>query len=187
MRLTQKIFAFLTVTAATLYALPSFAAEGSEDKAGLPQLDTSLFPEQLFWLAVSFGLLYFLMSVVALPGVKRTQVSRQKVMDTELAAASSANEAARAMLASYEKALSDARAKAHATVSAIKLEAAKESAEHQAVQHKELTKRLHEAEAKISASRDAALKDIQGAVSDLANGIVEKMTGIKAGPAQVGR
>ncbi len=161
-----------------LYALPVLAAESGEE-AGLPQLDTTLFPAQLFWLTVSFVLLYALMSKVALPGVKRTQDNRQQVISAELSAASAANEMARQMVAQYEQALSDARAKAQTTVSDIAAKAAKESAAKQASQQQDLNKRLQDAEAAIRAVRDAALNEIKGSASELAHGIVEKVTGLK--------
>jgi F-type H+-transporting ATPase subunit b len=178
MTASRKFWTIGLVVSAALYALPLMAAE-SGDEAGLPQLDTSLFPEQLFWLAISFAVLYVLMAYVALPGVKRTQDKRHHVISSELASASAANEAARAMVAQYEKALADARAKAQATISDMTTQAAKESAAKQATQQQELSKRLQDAEASIRAVRDAALKDIKGAVSDLAQGIVEKVTGLK--------
>jgi len=175
----SRIYAsVLPAIGAALYALPLMAAESGE-KIGLPQLDTSHFPEQLFWLALSFALLYCLMAFVALPGVKYTQDKRQEIIATELAAATAANDAAKAMIAQYEKALADARAKAQATVNEIAVQTTKESAEKQAVQHKELTQRLHEAEAKIATTRDAALKDVKGAATELANAVIEKITGAR--------
>lgn len=179
MTLTRKYAGVLPAVGAALYALPLMAAESGE-KTGLPQLDTTLFPEQLFWFAVTFILLYVLMAFVALPGVSRAQNKRQETISSELAAAIAANEAAKMMIAHYEKALADARAKAQATVSAITAQAAKESAEKQAKQQQELAKRLHEAEAKIAAMRDAALKDVKGTATELANAIVEKITGLRA-------
>ena len=83
-----------------LLALPARAEE-----AGLPQLDTSLFAEQIFWLAVSFGVLYLLMSSVALPRVAKTKDNRKHVIAGELEAARVANEAARQAVAQVEKSL----------------------------------------------------------------------------------
>ena len=156
-------------------ALPAFAAEGSESKAGLPQLDVTLFPAQLFWLALTFVTLYVLMAYVALPRVKQTQDRRSTVLTTDLAAAEQANEAAKAMIAQYEKSLSDARSKAQATVAEISAVAAKASAESQSLQQRELGKRLQEAEAKIGVTRDDAIKNLNSAASDLATVIVEKV------------
>lgn len=178
MIVSRKYLGFGSAVTVTLYALPLMAAEAGE-KTGLPQLDVSLFPAQLFWLAVSFAVLYVLMAFVALPGVKKTQDNRHHVIAAELASATAANDAARAMVAQYEKALADARAKAQATVSDITAKATKESAAKQLVQQQELSKRLSDAEASIKSVRDAALKDIQGFASELAHGIVEKVTGLK--------
>jgi F-type H+-transporting ATPase subunit b len=174
----RKLFAVLPAAGAALYALPLMAAESGE-KSGLPQLDTTLFPEQLFWLAISFAILYVMMAYVALPGVKRTQGTRRQTIAAELAAASAANEAAKAMIAQYEKALADARASAQATVGEITAQAAKESTSKQAKQQQDLHQRLHEAEAKIIAARNAALKEVNAAATELSNAIVEKLTGAK--------
>ncbi|HEU0117138.1 MAG TPA: ATPase [Alphaproteobacteria bacterium] len=179
MKLNRKLLGFMFAAGAALYALPVFAEEAAGESQGLPQFDTAQFPAQLFWLVVTFGFLYIMMAFVALPRVKATQDKRLNVVETELAAAEQANEQAKAMIAQYEKALSDARAKAQETVNAIVTAATKESAEKQAKQQQELTKRTHEAEAKIAAARDAAMKDIKSGASDLANFIVEKITGTK--------
>lgn len=178
MALQRKLLSIGLTAGAAFYALPSFAAEGGEG-GGLPQLDTTLFPEQLFWLAVSFAVLYVLMAAIALPGVKKTQDKRQHILSSELSVASRANEEARAMVAQYERALTDARAKAQATISAMSADAAKEAVAKQTVQQQELNKRLQDAETSIRAVRDVALKDIQNVASDLAHGIVEKVTGLK--------
>jgi F-type H+-transporting ATPase subunit b len=175
----RKINTFITTAGLALYAMPVMAAEGSAEEAGLPQFDTSLFPAQLFWLALTFVALYLLMSKVALPGVKRTLDQRSTTLSSDLKAAEAANEAAKAMITQYEKALTDARAKAQATVSEITAAAAKASAESQTAQQRELSKRLHDAEAKIGAAKNDAIKNIGSAAQDLAGTIVEKVSGMK--------
>lgn len=167
-------FAVLTAAALSCAALPVGAEEA---KAGLPQLDASLFPGQLVWLAVSFGLLYVLMAFVALPGIKRMQDRRMGQIAADLAAAQAANDSAKDAMARYEKTLADARAKAQATVSELAATMAKESAAEQAAQQQELGKKLLEAEARIASARDAAVKEVQDKAAELAKVIVEKVTG----------
>jgi F-type H+-transporting ATPase subunit b len=147
--------------------------------AGLPQLDTALFPAQLFWLAVSFALLYALMAFVALPSVRRTQDKRAAVISDDLAAAAKANEEAKALMAAYEKALRDARMKAQAIINESAVHAAREAAKKHASKQEELGHRLAAAEAAIAAARDAALKDIRGNVTELAAAIVDKISGVR--------
>ncbi|NTU77626.1 MAG: hypothetical protein HGA90_07450 [Alphaproteobacteria bacterium] len=165
---------------ALLLPVPVWAAEG---KAALPQLDASLFPGQLFWLAITFPLLYILLSRLALPVIQRTQDKRRKALKTDLNAAAKANEKAQAMREGYEKAWADARAKAHVTVTEIATTVAKEAEEKQTAQQAVLNKRIADAEAKIAAVRDAALKDAQTAAADLAKAVVTKITDLKAGAA----
>jgi F-type H+-transporting ATPase subunit b len=168
----------LTLGAAALYALPASAEEGAA-KAGLPQLDATLFPEQLFWLAISFSTLYLLMKYVALPGVESVQGKRKHVIDTELNTAKAANEQAKTVGRDAEKALADARAKANATVTTIKSEASQLAYEQQVEQSKRINKRLREVEDGIAATRDKALKEIEATVGDLAAAIVENVSSLK--------
>jgi len=168
--------------AAMILALSAPAAafaQADNDKGGLPQFDTSLFPGQLFWLAVSFCLLYSLMSLIALPRVARTQDNRKKTIASELEAARAANDAAKATVAQVEKSLTEARARAHGTVSEMIAKVAEESALRQTAQERELQRRLHRSEADIAVTREAALNAVRDSAADLAATLVEKIVGSK--------
>jgi len=172
-----RVFAFAGVVS-LCSSLPAWAEES--DKGGLPQLDTSLFPEQLFWLAISFALLYVLMSRVALPRVANTQSTRKQIIASEIEAARTASETAKTTVAAVEKSLATARANAQANVSEMMAEVVKDASLRQAAQEKELMRRLHRAEADIAVTREAALKSIQSSATDLAAVAVEKILGFKA-------
>lgn len=168
-------FVFFVALALILpVATPARAEDG-----GLPQLDPSLFPEQLFWLAISFATLYVLMRFVALPGVERAQGKRKNVMDTELVVAKAANEQARAMAHESDRTLAEARAKAQAAISDIKAESAKAAAEQQAEQNRKLGQKLRESEGVIAKAKLAAIKDMEASVPDLAAVIVDHVSGMK--------
>jgi F-type H+-transporting ATPase subunit b len=157
-----------------LSALPVRAEEG-----GLPQLDTTLFPEQIFWLAISFSVLYVLMSKVALPRVARTQANRKSVIASELQAAHAANDTAKVTLAAVEKSLNEARAKAQVHVNEMMGDVANEASTRHATQEKEMLRRLHSAEADIAVTRQAALVAVRASAGDLASAVVEKILGSK--------
>jgi F-type H+-transporting ATPase subunit b len=160
---------------AALVAVPLWAQEA--EKAGLPPLNTKFYPGQVFWLVISFTVLYVLMARFALPGIERTQAKRQAIIAAELTAANAANEAARKTIAEYEKILADARLKA---VTAEDMShAAKEAIESQAEQQKVLIRQVHQAEVRIGVARDAAMREVEAAATELANTIIEKVTGLK--------
>jgi F-type H+-transporting ATPase subunit b len=167
-------YALYVLGAGALFALPCRAEESS---GGLPQLDVTLFPAQLFWLAISFAVLYVLMSHVALPRVAKTQGNRKQIIAKEIDAARVASEAAKAAVAKVDKSLSEARAKAHASITEMMTEVANESMKAQAAKEKELLRRLHSVEAEIAVTRDEALKSVQASAADLAAVVVEKILG----------
>jgi F-type H+-transporting ATPase subunit b len=178
MRKSSTFLSLLLSGATATMSLPALAEEGAA-KAGLPQLDVSRFPEQLFWLAISFTALYVAMRYVALPGVQRVQDKRKGVIELELAAARTANDQAKAMAVQSEKALAAARSKAHATINDIKTQTANVAADQQAAQSKTLHQKLREAEAGIAVTRDNAFKEIEKSAKDLAAVIVETVSGLK--------
>ncbi|MBV8061797.1 MAG: hypothetical protein JO126_02840 [Alphaproteobacteria bacterium] len=168
----------MVVAASLLTPLTAVRAEEAE-KAGLPQFDVSLFPEQLFWLVVTFVTLYVMMRYVALPRVNATQSDRRQVLDHALRAARSANDESKTRVDQYEKALSDARAQSAATVNTIAQHAAKEAAVQQAEQNKALAARLQEAESRIQAMRTQAFSDVETQANELAGLLADKALGRK--------
>jgi len=163
-------------------AVAAFTAQSAwANEGGLPQFDTTLFPEQLFWLVISFGVLYVLMSRVALPRVVTTKENRKHIISTEIEAAEAASDSAKAAVIAVEKALAAARARAHEHVNGMMVELAAEMLTHQTAQERELKRRLHAAEADIAVTREAALKKVRDSAADLAAAIVSSITGSKTG------
>jgi F-type H+-transporting ATPase subunit b len=170
----MKRFWFAIGGAWALFPWPALAEEG---KRSLPQLDVHFFPGQLFWLAITFPLLFLIMRFVAVPNVRSAQGERQKVLRTELNAAEADSEKARRMQDDYEKSLTEAHAKAVANLNVVMQAMAAQEAERRAAQQKELNSKIAEAEKRITAFRDGALKEARAASADLAGAIVEKLLG----------
>jgi F-type H+-transporting ATPase subunit b len=163
-----------------LSSLPVWAEEaGAGTKEGLPQFDTSLFPEQIFWLVVSFAIFYLFMAFVALPLVARAQGNRKTILASEIEAARVASEAAKTMVASVEKSLGEARAQAQAKVGDMLAKVAEKADTHKAAKEKELLRHLHLAEEDIAVTRAAAMKEVRAAAEDLATAVVGTILGNK--------
>lgn len=74
----------------------------------MPQLDLSTFIPQLFWLFVSFGLLYCLLSKFCLPQLTNIFVRRELQMSEDMKAAYLAKDEALKLKVEYELILSNA-------------------------------------------------------------------------------
>jgi F-type H+-transporting ATPase subunit b len=143
----------------------------------MPQLDISMWPPQLFWLAVSFAALYFVVSRIIIPKTGGVIEARKNTIEGDLAAAVSAKSESEAALRAYEASLADARSKA----SAQSLEARnKISAESDAARHKldaELSAKASAADKAIQAAKMKALGNVEEIASELAANIVAELSG----------
>src|ERR1700693_658301 len=82
-----------------------------------PPFDQQTFPSQRLWLALTFVALCLLMSKIALPRIDSILERRRARIAGDLAEAQRLKGESDAAIASYEKALADARARAQALVS----------------------------------------------------------------------
>ena len=86
-------------------------------KPPFPPFNAETFASQLFWLVISFVLLYLLMSRVALPRVGRIIDGARRGIAGDLAEAQRLKDETDAAIAGYEKKLADARANAQSIAS----------------------------------------------------------------------
>lgn len=173
-----------SAAAAVLLAVPAplWANEGAEGgKSSLPQLDATLYPGLLFWLAVVFFLFFLFMQFVGVPGVRKTQENRASILGADLAAARAASEEAQKVVENYESALAKARQEAAATVNGILVAAAKETEKRSEKLHNELTHRTQVAEENIAAARQKAMEDAPKHVNDLVLDLYDRVTKVSMG------
>jgi F-type H+-transporting ATPase subunit b len=154
------------------------ASEAAHDAAGaFPPFDSTHFASQLFWLAISFGLLYWLMSRVALPRVQGILADRQAAIASDLDEASQMQAKADAAAANYEQALADAKAKAQDLARATHDKLAAEADERRRALESELQTKLTAAEAQITATKTSAMTNVAGIARQATASIVEKILG----------
>lgn len=151
--------------------------EVPHERGGMPQLDPDYFAPQLFWLVVSFALLYILMSRVALPRVSNVIAARRDKIAGDLDKAESLKKEADAALADYEKALADARARAQAIAAETRTRLKAETDRLRAELEAKLAAKTSEAEAQIRRAKESALANLKPAASEVAAAIVSKLLG----------
>ncbi len=154
--------------------------QGTTEPAGhsqMPQLDLSTYAPQLFWLLVTFVVLYVLMRWLAVPQVGRAIEARRQRLDSDLGRAGELKAQAETVLASYEKTLSSARAEAQATLREASGRMATEAAERQRQLALTLAQQIAAAERSIAVAKEQALVEIRGVAVDVGQAVVEKLTG----------
>lgn len=152
-------------------------AHGAKEAEPFPPFDSSTFPSQLIWLALSFGLLYYLMARVALPRISNILEVRHDRIADDIAEAEKLKEETDKAIASYEQALAEARANALNIAQQTRGEIEAEINEKRAAIDVENAERMAEAEAKIEAMRAEALANVESIAGDTTEAIVSKLLG----------
>lgn len=180
--------AILTALASAILAVaaPSAAHGDAAQQQGLPQLATETFAGQLFWLAVTFVLLYVLLAFVVIPRIQRVLETRRAQISGDLAAAVLAREAADKALTAYEAAVADARTRGRtlADEARAKVKAESEAARHAA--DDKLNADLAAADQRIAATKTEALSHVRAVAAETAAEIVQRLTGDAVSAADAG-
>lgn len=142
-----------------------------------PPLDPTVFAPQLFWLAITFGALYVILSRVALPRVSEVIEERRDRIQRDFDAAERLKDETDKALNGYEKALADARSNASSIANKEREVLNEEVAKEQAKVEDQITAKLAEAEARIAETKIKALQGVNTIAADTAVAIVAKLVG----------
>lgn len=161
-----------------------FAASPALAAQGLPQMDQSTYASQLAWMAISFVLLFMLVSAFIAPRVGGVLRERENAINDAIAKAEELKAKASGTKGNFEAAGAEARAKAAESISKAVADAAKESADAMAKLNAEL-------DAKATASRDRIQKavakaslEVDDAAQALADAMAEKLLSNKPAVAK---
>jgi len=143
----------------------------------MPQLNFNDFAPQLVWLAISFTLLYFLMSRVALPGIGAVLDERKGRVASDLSEAARLRDATETAMAGYEQALASAKARAQGIARTSREEMAADIAKRRAEVDTQINARMADAEQRITTLKDAAVGHIAEIAADTADALVARFAG----------
>jgi F-type H+-transporting ATPase subunit b len=165
------------------HAAASAGAHGGEAGGAFPPFDATTFGTQLFWFALTFLLLYLVISRFVLPRVGSVLERRAGAVQDDLDQAAQRSADAEEARVSMERAVAKARADARAMVEAARADmAAKLTAEQEAAE-KRLGERIAVAEGRVDAARQKALAEVPAVAEALAREIADKLAPSRTAPA----
>ena len=171
----MSVLTTITMAAAEAADAAAGSYESGGAASGLPQLDATWWPSQLFWLALTFGVLYWLMSSKFLPALGAAIEERRDRIADDLDQASEFKRQAEEAEAAYNQSLADAKARAQAIAAETRAEVDKDIAAMQAETGKALDAQLAAAEARITEMKAQAAAKVREAAADAAAAIVETL------------
>jgi F-type H+-transporting ATPase subunit b len=142
---------------------------------GLPQLDVTSFPSQLFWLAVTFVVLYLVMARSIVPNIHTVLETRRLRIANDLDTAAKMKADASAAKETYESGLQNARNQSQTMLaevtSTIKRNADEKSRELETM----LAAKMTEAEKQISKATETAMSNLVPVASEVSSMILETL------------
>ena len=156
----------------TLVAPEAIPAEGH---SVFPPFDGDAFASHLFWLAISFGILFYVTQRLIVPRVGGILEDRRDRIAGDHGEASRLKRETDEVVATYERELAEARQRAHAIAQErredIKADLARQRGETEA----ELQLRIAAAEETIAGLRDTAMADVDQIALEAAQAIVTRI------------
>ncbi|MAB14459.1 F0F1 ATP synthase subunit B [Parvibaculum sp.] len=163
------------------------AAHGGAHETGFPPFNPDSFSSQLIWLAISFGILYLLMSRVALPKIATVLEERHDRIADDLDQAEQFRSQTEEAIAAYEKALGEARDEAHKIAQATRDELQAETDRQRQEVEGELAVKIADAESRIKSTKEAAMANVREIAADVAGSVVTQVLGENADAAALER
>ena len=173
-------------TAASVAHAAEEAVEGTDATTGaFPPFETEGFASQLFWLALTFGFLYWFLSTRAIPRVETSLEGRGEVIEGGRTEARRLREEAEAAEAAYEQELATARRDAQRIAGEARDAANREAADARAASDAELDERLKSSEKRVAETKAAALAHVDEIATDVAQALVGKVAGVEASREEI--
>lgn len=141
----------------------------------MPQLDTSTFTSQLFWLCICFFSMLFIMSKIITPKIADILALRQKKIDDYLDRAKETKEKAEESLIKYHEALAQATANANKSLEKTQKDLNDLITKKQNELAQNLHNKIKESEEKITKSKQEALAKVKEMSEELALDVVNKI------------
>jgi len=174
----------ITTTAEPAVPVTVATAPAPEAATGMPQLDFTTFANQIFWLVIAVGLIYWVLSRIALPRIAGVIADRQGAITGDLGAAEEFKRRARDAEAAYEKALAQARTEAQGIIAENRAAIQKDLDAAIAHADAEIAARTAESEARIGEIRARSLDDARNVARDATAELLRAFGG-QAEPAAI--
>jgi F-type H+-transporting ATPase subunit b len=137
-----------------------------------------IFASQLFWLAVTFGLIFFGIGLGMLPKIRSTVDARDQRIADDLAEAQRARAAADETELAWRARMDESRAEAMKLTASAKQDMARDSESRVKAADAETNGRVEAAEARIRAATETAMTEIEGVAAEAAQEMVSRLAGM---------
>ena len=158
-----------------------FAAESG----GMPQLNPEFWVSQIFWLVLTFGIMYLVLSKLILPKISNNLESRKSQILENIEAAEKQREDSETKLKEYDQIILKSKTEANNIFNQAREKAIKDINAKRDVLDKQIDDEISKAEEEIQALRDNAPDKINKIAIDTSSELLQKLIGAEVNNSSI--
>ena len=168
----KKIF-FQSIFFSFLFFKEAFAAESG----GMPQLNPEFWISQIFWLVLTFGIMYVVLSKFILPKISNNLESRKSQILENIEAAEKQREDSEAKLKEYDEIILKSKMEAKTIFNQTREKTLKDIGAKKEVLDQQIDDEINKAEKEIEVLRVSAPDKINKIAIETSSELLEKLIG----------
>ena len=161
--------------------MEAFAAESG----GMPQLNPEFWISQIFWLTITFGILYVVLSKLILPKISTNLEIRKSQILENIEAAEKQREESEIKIVEYEKAIQNSKNEAKNYFKQVREKLIKNINLKKESLDKELAVEIKKAESEILDLRNKAPEKINKIAIETSADLIQRLIGIEVNSSSV--
>ena len=176
----KKIY-FQSIFFSFLFSLEAFAAESG----GMPQLNPEFWISQIFWLTLTFGSLYIVLSKLILPKISDNLESRKSQILENIEAAEKQRQNSEEKLKEYEEIVSKSKMEAKNIFNQAREKALKDIGAKKDVLDKQIDDQIGKAEQEIKELQKSAPDKINKIAIETSSELIQKLIGAEVNNSSI--
>ena len=176
----KKIY-FQSIFFSFLFSLEAFAAESG----GMPQLNPEFWVSQIFWLTLTFGILYIVLSKLILPKISDNLESRKSQILENIEAAEKQRQNSEEKLKEYEEIVSKSKMEAKNIFNQAREKALKDISAKKDVLDKQIDDEIGKAEQEIKELQKSAPDKINKIAIETSSELIQKLIGAEVNNSSI--
>ena len=176
----KKIY-FQSIFFSFLFSKAAFAAASG----GMPQLNPAFWISQIFWLTLTFGILYIILSKLILPKISDNLESRKSEILENIEAAEKQRENSEEKLKEYEEIVSKSKLEAKNIFNQAREKAIKDIGSKKEVLDKQIDDEVGKAEQDIKEMQNGVAEKINKIAIDTSSELIQKLIGAEVNNSSI--
>jgi len=162
-----------------------FSAAQSAESTGMPQLNPEFWISQIFWLVLTFGMLFIILSKLILPKISKNLEARKSQILENIGAAEKQREESENKIKEYEKIILNGKNEAKNYFNEVRIKILKDINKKKEILKNEINKEIKTVEKEIIDLKNNAPEKINKIAIETSSDLIKKLIGIEVNNSSI--